>query len=290
MHQANAIAQYAKQSVVVEGEEIAQIQAACRASRVTISLGISEREAGGYALFNSQIHIDSDGTILGVHRKLQPTFAERFVWSQGDGSTLGTYETKAGYNLAGLCCWEHTMNGARQALIQSKQHVHAGAWPSLSTTLGFEAVADLQIEALMKNHALTGQVFVITASNYVDEACLRWMRENIGDPGDVVKVGGGWSAIIHPFCFYLAGPVTGETEELVQAEIDLAQLGTVKAWVDGAGHYSRPEILQFHVDRTPYWENARGSNTSIALPIAPRGIGQAKKVAENAAGSNKSNL
>jgi predicted amidohydrolase len=201
------------------------------------------------------VHIDSDGTILGVHRKVQPTHAERFVWSQGDGSTLRTYETKAGYNLSGLCCWEHTMNGAREALIQGNQHVHAGAWPSLSTIAGFETVADLQIEALMKNHALTAQVFVLSASNYVDETCLNWLRENIGDPGSLIKAGGGWSAIIHPFCFYLAGPVTGAKEELLQAEIDLAQLGVVKVWVDGAGHYSRPELFQFTVNRSPYWEN-----------------------------------
>jgi predicted amidohydrolase len=201
------------------------------------------------------VHIDSDGTILGVHRKVQPTHAERFVWSQGDGSTLRTYETKAGYNLSGLCCWEHTMNGAREALIQGNQHVHVGAWPSLSTVAGFETVADLQIEALMKNHALTAQVFVLSASNYVDETCLNWLRDNIGDPGNLLKAGGGWSAIIHPFCFYLAGPVTGAKEELLQAEIDLAQLGVVKVWVDGAGHYSRPELFQFTVNRSPYWEN-----------------------------------
>lgn len=257
VQQASVVAQYAEQSVVVEGDEIAQIQAACRTSRVTISLGISERLPGSYALFNAQVHIDSDGSILGVHRKLQPTFAERFLWSQGDGSTLRTYPTRAGYNLAGLCCWEHTMNGARQALVEGHQHIHAGAWPSLSTIQGFEDVADLQTEALMKNHALTGQVFVISASNYVDETCLAWLRENLGDPGDLLKPGGGWSAIIHPFCSYLAGPITGEREELLQAEIDLGQLGAVKAWVDGAGHYSRPEIIQFHMDCTPYWENRR---------------------------------
>lgn len=55
-----------------------------------------------------------------------------------------------GYNLKGLCCWENTMNGARQALIEDEQHVHAGAWPALSTMSGFEAGADSQIEALMK--------------------------------------------------------------------------------------------------------------------------------------------
>ena len=61
------------------------------------------------------------------------------------------------------------MNGARQALVTQNQHIHAGAWPALSTMAGFEAVADAQIEALMKTHALTAQVFVIAVSNYVDQ-------------------------------------------------------------------------------------------------------------------------
>ncbi|OJD22901.1 hypothetical protein ACJ73_05753 [Blastomyces percursus] len=263
--QVPAIQQYAEQSVAVDGDEIAQIQATCATFGITISLGISERVSGGYTLFNSQLNIDSDGTVLGVHRKLQPTFAERFVWAQGDGSTLRCFETRAGYNLGGLCCWEHTMNGARQALIADRQHVHAGAWPALSTIAGFEAVADAQMEALMKNHALTAQVFVISAANYVDETCLRWLRQNLGET-DMVKAGGGWSAIIHPFCSYLAGPVTGEREELLEAEIDLAQVANVKIWVDGAGHYSRPEVVQFTVNQTAIWDDEKVGVLS-SLPL-----------------------
>jgi nitrilase len=64
------------------------------------------------------------------------------------------------------------MNGVRQAPITQNQHIHAGTWPALSAMARFEAVVDAQIEALMKAHALTAQVFVITASNYVDQTCL----------------------------------------------------------------------------------------------------------------------
>jgi hypothetical protein len=39
------------------------------------------------------------------------------------------------------------MNGARQALIQQGEQIHAGAWPALSTMTGFEAVADIQVVA-----------------------------------------------------------------------------------------------------------------------------------------------
>lgn len=281
MAQVPALAQYAEQSVVCNetDEAIQAIQEVCRAHGVTISLGVSERTAGGYTLYNAQVNIDSRGTILGVHRKLQPTYAERSVWGQGDGSTLRVWPVAAvnhvdqgqgkttkkssscsSYNLGGLCCWEHTVNGARQALLEQGQHVHAGAWPALSTLAGFEAVADAQVEALMKTHALAAQAFVLCAANYVDETCLRWMEAHLG-PQVLVKQGGGWSAIIHPFCSYLAGPVTGgpvegeeqgEEARLVTAELDFASLGPVKVWIDGSGHYKRPEVLEMKVNPRAY--------------------------------------
>ncbi|KAL2017886.1 hypothetical protein VTK56DRAFT_1542 [Thermocarpiscus australiensis] len=234
---------------------MAAVQDACRRAGVAVSLGVSERMAGGHTLFNSQVTVDGDGTILGVHRKLQPTYVERLVWAQGGGATLRNFSLAAslgGWNLGGLACWEHTMNGARQALIAQGQHIHAGAWPALSTMAGFEAVADAQIEGLMKAHALTAQAFVVTASNYVDDTCLDWMRENLGEQ-DLVKAGGGWSSVLHPFCAYLAGPHTGPEEKLVAGEVDFGQLGAVKVWIDAAGHYQRPEILQFSFDSRPLW-------------------------------------
>jgi nitrilase len=62
------------------------------------------------------------------------------------------------YNLGGLLLLGHTINGARQGLIECGQHVHADAWLALPIMAGFEAAVDTQIEALMKSHALTAQV------------------------------------------------------------------------------------------------------------------------------------
>ncbi|KAF2235334.1 carbon-nitrogen hydrolase [Viridothelium virens] len=267
LKQVEALAKYAEESVVVD-KDLSAIQAACKAGAVSINLGISERISDGWTLFNSQVIIDSDGSVLGVHRKLQPTFAERYVWAQGGGHSLRTWPLSLGYNLGGLACWEHTMNGARQALITQGQHIHAGAWPALSTMAGFENIADAQIEALMKAHALTAQVFVITASNYVDDTCLNWMKENLGEQ-DLVKAGGGWSSVLHPFCAYLAGPHTGTEEKLVEAEVDMSQLGQVKVWIDAAGHYQRPEIIQFGFNSQPLWADEK-KGVSVDLNVVER--------------------
>nr|AAR97460.1 nitrilase [uncultured organism] len=249
--QVEALAQYTDASVEIDGPEVTRLQQVAKAAGVAVVMGISERMAETRTCFNSQVFIDVDGTLLGVHRKLQPTYAERKVWAQGGGYTLRTYKSSLGV-LGGLACWEHTMNLARQALIMQSEQIHAAAWPGLSTMRGFEPVADIQIDAMMKTHALTAQCWVLSAGNPVDRTCLDWMEKNIG-PQDYVTEGGGWSAVIHPFNSYLGGPHTGLEEKLVVGEINLDDLKFVKVWLDSKGHYARPEILKLGVNQKQIW-------------------------------------
>lgn len=110
LDQVSALAQYTEQSVVVDRGDLQAVQAACKEQVVSICLGISERIADGHTLFNSQVYIDQKGIIVGVHRKLQPTYVERIVWAQGSGHTLQVYDDFGDYRLGRLCCWENTMS------------------------------------------------------------------------------------------------------------------------------------------------------------------------------------
>jgi len=251
---------YQDASIEVPGAEIAAVQAAARRAGTAVVLGVSERAVGGRTCFNTCVVVDTDGRLAGAHRKLQPTYAERYIWGQGDGSTLNVYPTAAG-RIGTLACWEHTMNLARQALVLQGAQVHAALWPGLSTLAGFGEVVDSQIEAMMKNHALTGQCFVVAAANPVTPAMLEYMERELGAQS-LMGPGGGWSAIVHPFTAYLAGPHTGTAERLLSAEIDLDELADVKMWLDGAGHYARPEILRLLLDAEP------------KQPLLLRGAGQ----------------
>lgn len=242
--QAGLHARYAAQGVDLDGPMLDPVRAAARQAGAVVVLGVNERDGG--TLYNTQVFIDERGEVIGRHRKLQPTFAERTVWGQGDGSTLSVWQTSVG-RLGGLVCWEHTMNLARHALIAQGEQIHAGSWPALSTLVGFREVFDPQVEAMSRNHAITGQCFVIVSQNPVTQQMLDVMADELG-PQEFLTVGGGWSAIIHPMTPYLAGPHTGLEEKVLVAEIDLDDIAGVKVFVDATGHYSRREILRLTVD------------------------------------------
>ena len=247
--QAGLNRRYQDVSIEVEGPEIALICDAAREVNCVVVIGVSERVTGGRTCYNSSVTIDSNGDILGVHRKLMPTFAERYIWGMGDGSTLSVFDSHVG-RVGALVCWEHTMNLARQALAEQNIEFHAAHWPGLSTMAGFDQIADIQIEAMMRNHALSAQCFVICSSSPVTQEMLDFIDKEMGSQ-ELLSTGGGWSTIIQPFAATLVEPHSGLEEKLIIAELDLTERNDAKLWVDSVGHYTRPDILSLNFDQRP---------------------------------------
>lgn len=235
---------YLEASIQVPGPEVIQLAEAAAAAKTAVVIGVSERDHG--TAYNTQVFIDDDGSYLGKHRKLQPTYAERYLWGQGDGSTLKVFESSIG-RIGGLACWEHTMNLARQALIMQHEEIHAASWPSLATLKGFVGIYDQQVDAMCRNHALTGQCFVVVAEEMVTQEAVNWVEQHCG-PQDFFTAGGGWSTVIHPWGVHAIPPHVGPEEKLVSAEINLSDILQVKGIVDGSGHSARREILKLVVD------------------------------------------
>ena len=125
-----------EQAVVVPGPVTEALGAAAREAGVFLVIGVQEREAHGATIFNTTLYFGPDGALLGKHRKLMPTGAERTVWGMGDGSTLPVVDTPYG-RLSGLTCWENTMPLARFYLYA--QGVDIWAAPTLARGDGWVA-------------------------------------------------------------------------------------------------------------------------------------------------------
>ena len=63
-------------------------------------LGVNERDGG--TLYNTQLLFDADGALMQRRRKITPTYHERMVWGQGDGSGLSAGQQGRPHRPAGL--------------------------------------------------------------------------------------------------------------------------------------------------------------------------------------------
>lgn len=82
MSDADWYVRFSDQAVDVDGADLDPVREAARTAGVWVALGVTERLPSG-TLNNSVVYIDDGGTIVGRHRKLVPTGAERLVWGNG---------------------------------------------------------------------------------------------------------------------------------------------------------------------------------------------------------------
>jgi aliphatic nitrilase len=234
-------------SVQVPSEATDRIGAAARKAGAWVVVGISERDGG--TLYNTLLYFNDSGQIVGKHRKLVPTCVERTVWGRGDGSGLRLVDAPFG-KLGGLICWEHSMDLARYALTSQGEQIHIAMWPAGSAVSHdpSSGVFDDLTEAAARHHAAAGQCFVINVQSCIDAATVKELGFE-GRP-EMVREGGGWSAIIAPTGQILAGP-NRDKEAILHAELDLSMIASFKYVSDAAGHYARPDVLQLLVNFEP---------------------------------------
>src|SRR5262249_49840789 len=80
------------QAVTVPSPATDAISEAARQAGVVVSIGVNERDGG--TLYNTQLLFDADGTLIQRRRKISPTYHERMIWGQGDGSGLRAMGSK----------------------------------------------------------------------------------------------------------------------------------------------------------------------------------------------------
>ncbi len=80
-----------KNAVVIESDDVRKICKAAADAHVYVVMGLTEKKAnqtGG--MYNSQLFIDRNGTIIGKHQKMAPTIGEKMVHIGGSARYLRT--------------------------------------------------------------------------------------------------------------------------------------------------------------------------------------------------------
>ncbi|MCC6008938.1 MAG: carbon-nitrogen hydrolase family protein [Rhodobacteraceae bacterium] len=243
-------------SIFLPGPEIELVCAAAAAHKTHVVIGVNERSPVSLgALYNTLVFIGPDGRILGRHRKLVPTWAEKLTWTGGDGASITVYDTEIG-PLGGLACGENTNTLARFALLAQGELVHAASYISLPVAPPDYDMAEA-IRLRGQAHSFEGKVFTIIATSTISEEIITAMEEVRPDARALLeRKSSAFSGIIGPDGRVIGKGLVDE-EGIVTAEIDLARCIQPKQMHDITGHYNRFDIFRLSLDTTPQSPLAR---------------------------------
>lgn len=229
---------YWEQSVTIPGPELNQVAQAAAKANMAVALGVIEKASLGRSgtLYCTMVYFGPDGSILGIHRKLKPTAAERYLWGEGDGSTMPVVQTPFG-RMGGLICWENYMPLARMALYQEGVEIY----------LAPTADARECWLSSMRHIALEGRCFVLSCNQFAGRDDLpKSFQESVSE-GRETRCRGG-SVIVSPMGDVLAGPLW-DGEGLLTADVDLGEIVRARFDFDVVGHYARPDVFELIVNR-----------------------------------------
>lgn len=256
-----ASAAYLENAVDIPGPETVALCDAAREAGVDVVIGVAERDpfTEGTA-YCTALTIGRDGEILGRHRKLKPTHAERIIWGDGDGAGLRVYERDYA-RISALNCWEHQMMLPGYALAAQGTQVHAALWPGWEKTPGPGEYCWARQHLLSRAFASQAAAYVVCSAGLRLEKDIpeRWRPLGVWEHT-------GHSAIIDPRGEIIAA--AGSDEEILIAEGSLEVVRAAKAACDIAGHYSRPDVFDFSVnaERAPQRVSL---STPPEAPVAP---------------------
>ena len=249
---------YLKSAINADGPELDAIASEASSLGVFVYIGFVERGGSGGTVYASLAAIHPEHGIVGIHRKLKPTFHERLIWSDGDGAGLGVHAWKD-FRIGALNCYENWLPLARQALYVQGEQIHVATWPG-----------DLTVtEHISQFIAMEGRICVISVSGILrasDMPASFPLRRQVTKDRSLFNNGG--SMIVAPGGSVIAGPRVDD-ECILYAEVSLDQILGEHLKLDPAGHYSRNDVLSLRVNRKRHDDlpesHGNGSRDSISL-------------------------
>lgn len=240
-------------SIRVDGDEMSRVRQVAAEHQIIVSLGFNETSSHSVGtLYNSNVLIDRDGTILNHHRKIVPTFYEKLTWSPGDGAGLRVCETSCG-RIGMLICGENTNPLARYTMMAQAEQIHISTYPPVWPTHGpgesrnYDLAHAIRLRA--GAHSFEAKAFNIVSSGFLDQDMFRQLSELGADAGAILEAsprsisvitGPSGTAISNELC---------EEEGIAYAEMDLNDCVEPKQFHDVSGGYNRFDVFQLTVNR-----------------------------------------
>lgn len=228
---------YWEAAIEVPGKETVIIGNAVRKAKMFVTMGVIERDGG--TLYCTALFFGPDGTLLGKHRKLMPTAAERLCWGFGDGSTLTAVDTPWG-KMGAVICWENYMPMLRTAMYSKGLSLYCA--PTADDRDSWAPS--------MQHIALEGRCFVLSACQYLTRENFPDAMKNVITDDDSHVLMRGGSVIVSPLGQILAGP-NFEGETILTATLDMKDTIRGKFDFDVTGHYARSDVFKLTVEERP---------------------------------------
>ncbi|MEP7246950.1 MAG: carbon-nitrogen hydrolase family protein [Gammaproteobacteria bacterium] len=239
-----------RSAIEIPGPEIAKIAQAAARHCINVVVGVNERSRYGIGtLYNTLITIGDDGRILGRHRKLVPTWAEKLTWAPGDASGLRVHQTSVG-PLGSLACGENTNTLARFSLLAQGELVHVASYIALPVApADYDMAEAIRLRAAA--HSFEGKVFTVVSCSTVSEEMLHALGSASPRARELLmRRQSAFSGVLGPDGRIIGQPLIDD-EGICYADIDLGRCIQPRQMHDITGHYNRFDIFDLRVNRRP---------------------------------------
>lgn len=238
-----------KNSVAVTDESMKPLFKAAKDFNMHIVIGINERGDSYGEIYNTNLIIDNQGNLIGKHRKLVPTWAEKLTWSSGDGSSLKVYKTKIG-PIGTLACGENTNTLARFTLLSQGELIHIANYISLPVAPPDYNMAEA-IKIRAAAHSFEGKLFTVVSCSTISKEIMDVLKPDVPNIEELLtRKSSAFSGIIGPNGAVVGEPLIDD-EGIVYADIDLEKCIQPKQMHDILGHYNRFDIFDLRVNTAP---------------------------------------